>query len=56
MHKQLLDKEKQRFYPLTDDKSLVNINTINDYQIECLFNPVVDDIIVTPSELTLADG
>ena len=46
MYKYLLDKNKNQFYPLIDDKSIVNVNTINDVQIEELFNPMVEDILI----------
>ena len=46
MYKYLLDKDKNQFYPLIDDKSIVNVNTINDVQIEALFNPTVEDFLV----------
>ena len=46
MYKYLLDKDKNQFYPLIDDKSIVNVNTINDVQIEELFNPTVEDFLV----------
>lgn len=56
MYKYLFDKNKNQFYPLVDDKSIVNINTINDIQIEELFNPTVEDIIVKENYQFLLDS
>lgn len=46
MYKYLLDKNKNQFYPLIDDKAIVNVNTINDVQLDEIFNPMVEDILV----------
>ena len=46
MYKYLLDNNKNQFYPLIDDKSIVNVNTINDPQLDGLFNPMVEDILI----------
>lgn len=46
MYKYLLDKNKNQFYPLIDDKSIVNVNTINDAQLDEIFNPMVEDILI----------
>lgn len=46
MYKYLLDENKNQFYPLIDNKSIINANTVNDVQIEELFNPTVEDILI----------
>lgn len=46
MYKYLLDENKNQFFPLIDNKSIINANTVNDVQIEELFNPTVEDILI----------